>query len=402
MQEALVGGGRLHHAAARREIAGQHRGGALGISGSIERMDDVGQMHLGAGDVLAERAAVDGDAGQIEQIAQLAHQRAQAAGIVEILHQIFARRRDIGDHRHLPRDRVEPRHVERDAGAARHGDEVDDGVGRAAERHVHADGIVERGRRENLRRRQILPHHVDDAAAGGGAHARMIGIDRRDRRGARQREAQRLGDRHHGRGGAHHHAGAERARDAALDLVPVLLADAAGALLVPVFPGVGAGAQRLAAPVAAQHRAGRHVDRRHAHADRAHDQARRGLVAAAHQHRAVDRMAAQQLLGLHGEEVAIEHGRRFDHRLGERHRRQLDRKAAGLQTPRFTSSARVAQMAVAGVDVAPGVDDADHRLADPVGAVVAELPQPRAMAERAQIVLAEPAIAAQFLGRFSC
>src|SRR5579863_167907 len=57
-------------------------------------------------------------------------------------------------------------------------------------------------------------------------------------------------------------------------------------------------------------------------------------------------------------------------------------------------------MAVAGVDIAPGVDDADHRLANPVGAVVARLLQARAMAERAQVVFAEPAIAAQVLGRF--
>ena len=77
------------------------------------------------------------------------HQRAQAAGIEEILHQVFARRPDIGEHRHLARDLVEALHVERDAGAARHRDHVDDGVGRAAHRHVHLDGVVERGRREN-------------------------------------------------------------------------------------------------------------------------------------------------------------------------------------------------------------------------------------------------------------
>ena len=89
-----------------------------------------------------------------------------------------------------------------------------------------------------------------------------------------------------------------------------LVGDVAGALLGPVFPHVRAGAEELAAPVAAQHRPRRHVDRRDAHADRAHDQAGRGLVAAAHQHRAVDRMAAQELLRLHGEEVAVEHGAR--------------------------------------------------------------------------------------------
>ena len=132
----------------------------------------------------------------------------------------------------------------------------------------------------------------------------------------------------------------------------------------------------MAAPVAAQHRPGRHVDRRQAHRDRAHDQAGRGLVAAAHQHRAVDRMAAQQLLAFHGEEVAVEHGRRFDERLGQRHRRQLDGKAAGLPDAAFHVFGARAQMPVAGVDVAPGVEDADHRLAGPVGAVVAELLSP--------------------------
>ena len=37
LQEALLGGGRLHHAAARREIAGEHGGRAFGIDGIGER-----------------------------------------------------------------------------------------------------------------------------------------------------------------------------------------------------------------------------------------------------------------------------------------------------------------------------------------------------------------------------
>jgi hypothetical protein len=56
----------------------------------------------------------------------------------------------------------------------------------------------------------------------------------------------------------------------------------------------------------------------------------RGLVAAAHQHAAVDRMAAQQLLGLHRQQVAVEHGGRLLERLRQRHRRHLDREAARL------------------------------------------------------------------------
>ena len=54
LEEALVGRRRLHHAAARREIAGEHRGRAFGIDRIGERMDDVAQIDFRAGDVLAD------------------------------------------------------------------------------------------------------------------------------------------------------------------------------------------------------------------------------------------------------------------------------------------------------------------------------------------------------------
>src|SRR5205814_248304 len=58
----------------------------------------------------------------------------------------------------------------------------------------------------------------------------------------------------------------------------------------------------------------------------------------------------------------------------------------------------LAEMRVAGIDVAPGIDDANDRLAGPVDGIVAELAQPGAVAEGAQIGDAEPAVAAQSLG----
>src|SRR5262249_45360693 len=57
-----------------------------------------------------------------------------------------------------------------------------------------------------------------------------------------------------------------------------------------------------------------------------------------------------------------------------------------------------AQVRVTGVDLAPGIDDADDGSAAPVGRVITELAQPRAVPERAQIVDAEPAVAAQIFG----
>src|SRR5271166_6678318 len=52
-------------------------------------------------------------------------------------------------------------------------------------------------------------------------------------------------------------------------------------------------------------------------------------------------------------------------------------------------------MGVAGIDVAPGVDDRDHRLSHVIGAVIAHLRRARAMAERAQIVDPIPAMTAK-------
>ena len=336
---------------------------------------------------------------------QPAHQAGQPAGVVEVLHQVSrAARPDVGEHRHLAADAIEvvERHRAGVAGATRHRDEMDDRVGRAAHRHRDDDAVQKRRLRQELAWREIGPDQLDHAPTARRGHARMAGIGGRDRRGTGQRQADRLGKAHHGRGGAHRHAGAVAARDAALDAEPFGLVDLAGAPLVPELPGVGAGAEDLAAIVAAQHRPGRQIDAGQAGAEGTHQEARRGLVAAAHQHRAVDRMAAQQLLGLHCEQVAIEHGGRPDEGFGERDRRQLDRQAAGLQHAALDVVDALPEVAVTRVDVGPGVDDRDHRLADPVVGRVAHLHQARAVAEAAQVVGREPARAAQRIVGAAC
>ena len=56
LQQPRVGGGRLDHGAARREVAAQHGEPTFGLDRVVERPDDVVVVDLGAGDVLAERA----------------------------------------------------------------------------------------------------------------------------------------------------------------------------------------------------------------------------------------------------------------------------------------------------------------------------------------------------------
>ena len=82
------------------------------------------------------------------------------------------------------------------------------------------------------------------------------------------------------------------------------------------------------------------------------------------------------------------------------YRGQFDRKSAGLPHTTLHVVGARAQMRMAGVEIAPGIDDADDRLAFPVGLVVAELPQPRAVTERTQIADTEPAVAAEIFRPF--
>ncbi len=284
------------------------------------------------------------------------------------------------------------------ARAARHGDHVHDGIGRAAQRQHRRHRVVDAGRVEEVARLQVLPHHVDDAAPGLRRHAPVTRIGGGNRRRARQRETHRFRGRGHRRRGAHRHAMAGRPRDAVLDLAPLRVGDVAGALLGPELPDVRAAAQLLVAPVPGKHRPGRHEDRRQVHADRAHQHRRRGLVAAAHQHRAIDRIRAQQLLGLHRQQVAVEHRRRLLENFGERDGRHFQRKPARLQHATLHFLRALPEMRMARVDVAPRVDDRDDRLALVIGARIAHLRRARMVAERAHVVVAEPAVRAQVGG----
>src|SRR5260221_6282112 len=86
--------------------------------------------------------------------------------------------------------------------------------------------------------------------------------------------------------------------------------------------------------------------------------------------------------------------------LGERHGRQLDREAAALPHPALHFLDALLEVRMTGIDVRPGVDDRDHRLAGIAGPVVAHLRGARAMPEGAQVLRAVPAVAAQLFRLF--
>ena len=119
----------------------------------VERADhlvvDIGRPAL---DHVADRLAVHQLGGQVEMILQPPPQRRQAAGGVEILHEVHAGRLEIEQRRHVAADAVELVEVVCDAGAAGDGGEMHQRVGRAGDRLQHHRGILQRGLGEELAR----------------------------------------------------------------------------------------------------------------------------------------------------------------------------------------------------------------------------------------------------------
>ena len=193
---------------------------------------------------------------------------------------------------------------------------------------------------------------------------------------ARQHQPQRLGEAGHGGRRSHHHAGAAGRAQLLLHLLQLGLIQLAGAELLPVGAAVGAGAQPRAAPGAGPHRPGDQGHGRNVGGGGRHQLRRHRLVAAPHQHRRVHRVGGQRLLGLHREQVAVEHGGGRDQDLSQRQRRQGERQRAALQHAAPHRFHQRRHVAVAGGVVGAGIDDGHHR-APQVGPVVAGRGQER-------------------------
>src|SRR5678809_953153 len=116
---------------ARRERSLEDDERAARVHRVVEAADDVGVEDARAFHVLAQRASVDRPARQVEPGADDVEHRHQAAGEVQVLHEVLAGRHQVADHRH-ELARVSKR-IERElvAEPARHRDQVDERVRRS-------------------------------------------------------------------------------------------------------------------------------------------------------------------------------------------------------------------------------------------------------------------------------
>ena len=269
---------------------------------------------------------------------------------------------------------------------------MDDGIGRSAQRHIGHHGVGKGGGRQDPGGLEILPHHLHRPAAATGRQPGMGGVNRRNRGSARERHPEALADGRHRRGGAHRHAGAGRAGDSLFDLPEGAVIKAARLSLGPIFPDVGPTAEPHVAVAAGEHRTGGQEDAGEIGRNRPEQKPRHRLVAATHQHGTIDGVRPQHLLRFKSQQIAIEHRRRLHKHFRQAEHRNLNRKPTRLPDAALHFLGPLAEVGMALVEIAPGVEDRDHRLPLRVLGGIAHLPQPTAMAKAAKIVRGKPAL----------
>ncbi len=249
----------------------------------------------------------------------------------------------------MPRDRID----------------VDGGVRRSADCRICNDRVLERLARKNIRRLQILFDDLDCAHAGFIGDLRAFAIGRGDRGAAGQRHAERFGECIHRRGGTHRVAVADRRRRRSGDLHEFIGVDSASRHVLACFPDCGAGAGALALPPAVEHRSAGENDSRRVHGRRGHQAGGRCLVAAGHQHDAVERVAVKDFDKPEISEVAVKRGRWTLARLLDRVTRKLKGDAARCADSLAHALGELEMVAVAGRQVRTGLRDADDRFSRP-------------------------------------
>jgi hypothetical protein len=192
---------------------------------------------------------------------------------------------------------------------------------------------------------------------------RALAVGRGDRRAARQRHAERFGQRVHGRGRTHGVAVADRRRRRGHGIDEFLVVDLAGGVVRAGLPHNRAGAGPLALPPAVQHRPAGENDSGNIDARCRHQAGRRGLVAARRQHDAIERIAVQHFDQAQIGEVAVERGGRPFAGFLDRMHRKLEGDAAGGPDAFPHARSQFDVVAITGRKIRPRLCDTDDRLA---------------------------------------
>ncbi|CRK45441.1 hypothetical protein BN1723_006607 [Verticillium longisporum] len=376
----------LADGAAGRELAAQDLNVARRLDGLAQRADDLlvgGKVGEGV-DVLGHGLARDGDALAVEDalLEEELEEGRRAADAVHVGHDKLARGLEVGEEGGPVGDGLEVLDGELDADAVGNGEQVEDGVGAAAENVDDDHGVLKGLARQDVAGAEVLAQKVLDGLADVlalGLLGRVLG---RAAAAAGQGETERLNGRGHGVGRVHATAGAAAGAGVADNVEALLLGDLARDVLAVGLEGrdnvdvlardvlaVGLegrdnvdvlallGAAGLDG-AAVDHDAGA-VDAAHGHGDAGHV-----LVAAGQGNVAVVPLAVHDRLDAVGDDLTALQGvahalGAHAHAVGDANRVEPVGNEAGLGHGRADDGRQVHEVHVAGVALVPDGGDAD-------------------------------------------
>ena len=263
----------------------------------LERTNDLGVLVDNALEVLADRLAGAGDERQVEEITlgQLLHDGRNAACHVKLLNVMRACRSQMADIRHLAGQFVQSLKLQRNACFVCDCQQVQNRVGRAADRHLAGQRVAECCRREDVARLDVLLDQLHDLHAGMLCQMNTGSRNRRGRAVARQRHADRFGQAVHRVCGVHACARAAARAGIALGLVERCLVHHAGLVSADRLEGLGK-RYLFTAEMAGQHRAAGNQNGRNVQTSGSHQHAGHDLVAVRDEHQTVQLMCLRQRL----------------------------------------------------------------------------------------------------------
>ena len=253
---------------------------------------------MSALDVFAEGLAGDGGDIEVQQtlLGQLCLHGGDAAGGVEVGHVGGACGGQMAEVRGLGAYLIEELQVDGHTGLVGDGQQVQNGIGGAAQRHIAGQRVADGALVDDLAGGDALLHHIHDGHTGVLCQQQALGVDGGDGAVSGQCDADGLAQAVHAVGGVH--AGAAAAAGAAVAgaVFQLLVSDHTGLIGTHGLEHLGK-ADFLAAVGAGQHGAAGADHGRHIHADSGHDHAGNDLIAVRHQHQTVQLMRHQH--GLH-------------------------------------------------------------------------------------------------------
>jgi hypothetical protein len=176
--------GDLADGATGGEVAAEDTEVGVGLDRLVEGANDILLVGVGrvGGDVLeglGDGLAGDGQAIAVEQpaIEEHFHERANAADADEMGHAVFAERFHVGKERDAGTDGLEVIDPERDLGGMGDSEQVEDEIGRAAERGADGDAIFEGLSGEDIAGFDTLLEHGHDGGTGALAVVALLFAD---------------------------------------------------------------------------------------------------------------------------------------------------------------------------------------------------------------------------------